>query len=203
MPFKNISFKPYIKNDRRQLEVNKSCDYESYAGTCVYAQQTAEKVLKQKLLDFGAGNTKTHNLKQLANNLAFLADYNLNGRGTHDLRDAVKELSQLYIPCRYPVNNKEDLEVTKELAVRSVEQCELIVKWVGSIEIEQDSEELKERLMVLEEKEERKEKLFKSKSRHRTKIGNAAETTQTPSKPLPSTVRLHPSQHPFSPCSPI
>ena len=170
MPFDNISFKTYIKNDRRQLEVNRSSDYESYAGTCVYAQQTAEKVLKQKLLDFGAENTNTHNLKQLAKNLAFLADYNLNGRGTHDLRGALKDLSGLYIPCRYPGKGRKDLEVTREMAVKSVEQCELIVKWVDSIEIEQDSEELKERLMVLKEKEEREEKLFKSRSRHRTRI---------------------------------
>lgn len=168
MPFKNISFKPYIKNDRRQLEVNQSCDYESYAGTCVYAQQTAEKVLKQKLLDFGAENTYTHSLMQLAKNLAFLADYNLNGRGTHDLRDALKDLSGLYIPCRYPVEDQDDLEVTRELAAKSVEQCEIIVEWVDSIEIEQDSEELKDRLMVLKEEEKRRKERFRSRGQHRS-----------------------------------
>lgn len=41
------TFNPYIHLERRQIGVNRRSGYQTYTGTCYYAQQYAEKMLKE------------------------------------------------------------------------------------------------------------------------------------------------------------
>lgn len=145
-------FNRFIGYDHKQLVVNAGADFESYAGTCFHSQQLAEKVLKQKLQVMGVENVYTHSLLSLADDLAFLYGYDINGKGTHDLREALISLSDQYIATRYPLEGRSYPKITKKMAEDSVDQCRLILAWVGSMNVPANMEHLDQRREELDVK---------------------------------------------------
>lgn len=152
----------HIGYERRQLEVNGSHELESYAGTCYHAQQFSEKMMKQKLEDFGAKNKNTHNLSHLANNLAFLSGTDLESAENRFITEACQNLTQWYGESRYPSDDEEvEPEVTLSMARVSMQYAHLIADWVDSLVVPTDPygvELVKQRVKELEEKESQERK---------------------------------------------
>ena len=81
---------------RDRIGVNRRSGLGSYAGTCYHCQQYAEKILKQKLRDFGAENVQSHTLMILAGDLALLNEVNISAPRYAALREACACLMRTY-----------------------------------------------------------------------------------------------------------
>lgn len=148
-----ISFHRHIRYERKQLRVNRKAHYQSYAGTCYHSQQLAEKLLKQKLQEFGAENTYTHNLPTLVGDLAMLVGIDLGRKEYEKLRDSSIFLSRIYGVSRYPEESVNDeSEITVEQAAWARECARYIESWVDTLHFPQDPREqavIRQRLVQL------------------------------------------------------
>lgn len=138
-----LSFKRHIRYERKQLRVNRKAHYASYAGSCYHSQQLAEKLVKQKLQDFGAENTYTHNLPSLVGDMASIAGINLGRKEYKELREACLFLSRMYDESRYPQESEDEegQDITVEQAAQAMRYARLIESWVNTLHFPQDPEE--------------------------------------------------------------
>lgn len=147
-------FKPFIRFERRQLDVNERNGYESYAGTCFHAHQYAEKVLKDKLLEFGARNIRVHRTYSLFEDLVFLIGDDAASPRYSRLMDACHTLDRVYGSSRYPGENHYlPDDFTEGFAREICDEAYAIVGWASSLSPPRDSDgrrELKRRLTELD-----------------------------------------------------
>lgn len=129
-------FSRYIAYEKRQLDVNETAQYQSYAGTCYHAEQYAEKVIKAKYDELGLNYKKNHQTDSLIRKLAESIGTDLDGKEYTKAEDAATSLALYYKKVRYPPDNPYDPlpRITKASARKCVSDAKTVVKWIDGID---------------------------------------------------------------------
>lgn len=126
MKHKIGAFRAYADEDRYQLEVNRHDGYGAANSTCVHAQQYVEKMIKEKIVEFGGDPPRTHNLLSLMSELEAMSGY----EAPPDIIFCMSTLNGYYFNLRYP--DKTIIKASPEMAEVAHEYAEAIVSWLES-----------------------------------------------------------------------
>ena len=125
MKHKIGAFRAYAEIDRDQLEVNARDGYRSTANSsCVHAQQYVEKMIKEKIVEFGGDPPRIHNLVSL------MAEFErISGiQAPDDVQLYLSTLNSYYFEMRYP---DEDIVIaTTDMAEIAHEYADSTVAWL-------------------------------------------------------------------------
>lgn len=125
MKHKVGAFRAYAEVDRDQLEVNARDGYRSTANSsCVHAQQYVEKMIKEKIVEFGGDPPRIHNLVSL------MAEFEATSgiQAPEDIQLCLSTLNSYYFEMRYP---DEDIVIaTTEMAEIAHEYANATVAWL-------------------------------------------------------------------------
>jgi len=123
MKYKIGQYRRFAEDDFKQLEINMGEGFAPYQSTCVHAQQYAEKMLKEKQVEFGMDPRFEHNLVTILNELS------VNGLPiTEDIYSKASILSNYYMTARYP--GYKDLEFGEETAAEAYQYSLDIVGYI-------------------------------------------------------------------------
>ena len=99
MKHKIGAFRAYAEIDRDQLEVNARDGYKSTANSsCVHAQQYVEKMIKEKIVEFGGVPPRIHNLVSLMTEFEKISGI----IAPDDIQLYLSTLNSYYFEMRYP-----------------------------------------------------------------------------------------------------
>ena len=129
MKHKVGAFRAYAEIDRDQLEVNARDGYKSTANSsCVHAQQYVEKMIKEKIVEFGGDPPRIHNLVSLMTEFEKTSGITV----PDDIQLYLSTLNSYYFEMRYPdegivIASTEMAEIAHEYAYYTVawlESCD-------------------------------------------------------------------------------
>ena len=128
MKYDKGAFAAYAKADLEQMECNAKNGFFPALSTCMHAQQYAEKMLKEKIVElFGTEPEKTHNLKTLLGTI-LPSDYEVDP----DLVLKASILSNYYMASRYPDFGGLD-DITEDTAESAYQWSKEIVDFIDKI----------------------------------------------------------------------
>ncbi len=120
-------YRRFAEVDYRQLEINKQHGFEPAESTCIHSQQYVEKMIKEKLVQFGQDPRFDHDLSVL---LSLLSDAGV--KISEDILMKASILSGYYLAARYPGTKK--LEFGEETAEEAYNSAMEIVSFLDSID---------------------------------------------------------------------
>lgn len=127
MKHKVGAFRTYAEVDRDQLEVNARDGYKSTANSsCVHAQQYVEKMIKEKIVEFGGDPPRIHNLVSLMTVFEELSGI----QAPNDIQLYISTLNSYYFEMRYPDDGI--VIATTEMAEIAHEYADSTVAWLES-----------------------------------------------------------------------
>lgn len=112
------------EEDLEQLLYNKKDGFRLAKSSCVHAQQYAEKMIKDKIVDFDVDPQKIHDLVTLLFKLSDISSTKIDD----DILFLAGSLSRFYISLRYPC--PEPITASPEDAENAFEWAIEIVDWV-------------------------------------------------------------------------
>ena len=127
MKYKCGKYKEKAQSDYEQMVQNKQFDFFPYIPTCTHAQQYAEKMAKEKLVELGINPDHIHKITVLLTELSNLTQIDVPAR----LIEGAAKLDIYYFSTRYPSENMIIVgqETAEEAFTISVE----IVEWIESL----------------------------------------------------------------------
>lgn len=120
------SFRRMAESDLAQMELNRNRGLSPYPSTCFHAQQYAEKVAKDRIVDFGATPKKTNDVVSLMRTLCRLAGVDAPEWAVED----ATLLNGCYLRCVRPEAGRD---VSAEDAEQACEAALRLVAWMDSL----------------------------------------------------------------------
>ena len=131
MKYDKGAFAAYAKADLEQMECNAKNGFFPALSTCMHAQQYAEKMLKEKLVEFGNDPRFEHNLVTILNELETIGI-----PMTEDIYAKASILSNYYMAARYP--GYRDFEFGEETAEEAYCFALDVVSYADGFYIDED-----------------------------------------------------------------